>query len=113
MKIEQHAARVAAEHETPIWIYDADVIRKQARALASFDTVRFAQKALSNLSVLRLVKQEGVKLDAVSLGEIERAIRAGFDPKSNCSGASGWSVHRMYRRICLRLPAYSKSKAVN
>jgi len=88
MTIEQHAARIAAVHGTPIWIYDAAVIRRQAQALASFDTVRFAQKALSNLSVLQLMKQEGVKLDAVSLGEIERAIRAGFDPKSNCDGAS-------------------------
>lgn len=88
MTIKQRAARIAAAHGTPIWIYDAAVIRRQAQTLASFDTVRFAQKALSNLSVLRLMKQEGIKLDAVSLGEIERAIRAGFDPKSNSSGAS-------------------------
>lgn len=88
MDLQDIAARVAAEHGTPLWIYDAEVIRQQARALASFDTVRFAQKALSNLSILKLMKQQGVKLDAVSLGEIERAIRAGFEPKSNSAGAS-------------------------
>ncbi|WP_397458346.1 diaminopimelate decarboxylase [Pseudomonas asplenii] len=88
MTLEQHAAHIAKEHGTPVWIYDASIIRERIRTLKTFDTVRFAQKALSNLSILSLMREEGVKLDAVSLGEIERAIKAGFNPRSNVEGPS-------------------------
>jgi diaminopimelate decarboxylase len=42
--------------------------------------VRFAQKANSNTHLLRLMRAQGVAVDAVSLGEIERALAAGFQP---------------------------------
>jgi diaminopimelate decarboxylase len=45
--------------------------------------VRFAQKACSNIHILRLMREQGVKVDSVSLGEIERALAAGFDPQQN------------------------------
>jgi len=65
---------------TPCYVYFADVIRERIRSLAAFDVVRYAQKACSNLHVLRLVREQGACVDAVSLGEIERALRAGFRP---------------------------------
>ncbi|MBV1775324.1 diaminopimelate decarboxylase [Burkholderiaceae bacterium DAT-1] len=65
---------------SPFWIYDASVIRAQIARLRAFDTIRFAQKANSNLHILKLMRAEGVQVDAVSLGEIERALAAGFDP---------------------------------
>jgi diaminopimelate decarboxylase len=40
--------------------------------------VRYAQKACSNLAVLDLVRRKGVLVDAVSGGEILRALAAGF-----------------------------------
>lgn len=70
--------RLVAEHGTPLWVYDAQVIRQRIQQLAGFDTIRFAQKACSNLHVLRLMREAGVAVDAVSLGEIERALKAGF-----------------------------------
>jgi diaminopimelate decarboxylase len=48
------------------------------RALAGFDLVRYAQKANGNLALLRALRAEGVAVDAVSRGEIERALRAGY-----------------------------------
>ena len=63
---------------TPCWVYDANTIMSQINKLKKFDIIRYAQKANSNLSILKLMKQEGVQLDAVSLGEIERAIAAGY-----------------------------------
>lgn len=71
--------RLAREHGTPLYVYDADTIRRRIRDLAGFDRVRFAQKANSNLSVLRVVREAGAFVDAVSAGELERALRAGFD----------------------------------
>ncbi|MEX6399757.1 diaminopimelate decarboxylase, partial [Providencia hangzhouensis] len=59
---------------------DSAVIIERIKQLQVFDTVRFAQKACSNIHILRLMKQQGVKVDSVSLGEIERALVAGFQP---------------------------------
>jgi diaminopimelate decarboxylase len=50
------------------------------QALRQFDVVRFAQKANSNTHILKLMKAHGVVVDSVSLGEIERALAAGFRP---------------------------------
>lgn len=73
-------AALAHTHGTPLWVYDADTIRARIAALQSFDVLRFAQKANSNTHLLRLMRQQGVVVDAVSLGEIERALAAGFAP---------------------------------
>ena len=74
------AAAAARQIDGPFWIYDASDIRKQIARLKQFDTLRFAQKANSNINILRLMRQEGALVDAVSAGEIERALAAGFQP---------------------------------
>ena len=61
---------LAQAHGTPLWVYDAATIRSRINELRAFDTIRFAQKANSNLHLLRLMRDEGVVVDAVSLGEI-------------------------------------------
>ena len=48
--------------------------------LRAFDQIRYAQKALSNIAILDRIRKKGVVVDAVSAGEIERAIAAGFEP---------------------------------
>lgn len=64
----------------PVWAYDADIISQRINQLRHFDVIRFAQKACSNIHILRLMREQGVKVDSVSLGEIERALKAGFEP---------------------------------
>ena len=73
-------ATLAQQHGTPLWVYDAATITARIQSLQAFDVVRFAQKANSNTHILRLMKSLGVAVDAVSLGEIERALAAGFKP---------------------------------
>jgi diaminopimelate decarboxylase len=73
-------AALAQQFGTPLWAYDADTITQRIASLQQFDVVRFAQKANSNTHILRLMRQHGVVVDAVSLGEIERALAAGFEP---------------------------------
>ncbi|WP_343128480.1 diaminopimelate decarboxylase [Buchnera aphidicola (Kurisakia onigurumii)] len=68
---------------TPFWLYDIKMIYKKIKLLNNFDIIRFAQKACSNINILKLMKKKGVKIDAVSLGEIERAIQSGFSIKEN------------------------------
>ncbi len=77
---------LARTHGTPLWVYDADTIRARAERLRAFDTIRFAQKACSNTHVLRLLRGLGVQVDAVSAGEIERALRAGYDARGEHPG---------------------------
>jgi diaminopimelate decarboxylase len=69
---------LAAQHGTPLWVYDEATIRARIAQLAAFDAIRYAQKANSNTHVLRLMRSAGVVVDAVSLGEIERALAAGY-----------------------------------
>jgi len=80
-------ADLAHEHGTPLYAYDADMIRRRCRDLAAWDTVRFAQKACSNLAVLDLIRREGVVVDAVSTGEIHRALKAGYSAHADRAAA--------------------------
>ncbi len=72
--------RLAEEHGTPLWVYKADVIAERIRQLRQFDVIRFAQKACSNIHILSFLRESGVLVDAVSAGEIERAVAAGYAP---------------------------------
>jgi diaminopimelate decarboxylase len=69
---------LAQRHGTPLWVYDAATIRARIAELSAFDTIRYAQKANANIHLLRLMRAAGVSVDAVSLGEIERALAAGY-----------------------------------
>ena len=80
---------LARAHGTPLWVYDAATIRQRIAELRAFDTIRYAQKANSNTHLLRLMREAGVVVDAVSRGEIERALAAGFSPAPNAQGAAG------------------------
>ncbi|MBB6560163.1 diaminopimelate decarboxylase [Acidovorax soli] len=71
-------ASLAAQFGTPLWVYDAATIRQRIAQVSNFDTVRFAQKACSNIHILKLMREQGVKVDAVSRGEILRALAAGY-----------------------------------
>ncbi|MCY1338175.1 Diaminopimelate decarboxylase [compost metagenome] len=79
------ATDLAQRFGTPLWIYDAAVIRAQIARLQRFDTIRFAQKACSNLHILRLMREQGVKVDAVSQGELLRALAAGYSCRENAA----------------------------
>ena len=77
------ALDLARRFGTPLYVYDAAVIRRQIervkRAFARLPFQPFyAMKANSNLSILRLVHQHGFGADAVSPGEIFLAKQAGF-----------------------------------
>lgn len=67
-----------AKYGTPFWLYDRNSIETRIRELSCFDTVRFAQKACPNLSILSIARKNGAVVDAVSAGEIVRALKAGF-----------------------------------
>lgn len=55
----ENLLRLPAEFGCPVWVYDAQIIRRQIAALKQFDMVRFAQKACSNIHILRLMREHG------------------------------------------------------
>lgn len=79
----QQIQQIAQDYQTPCWAYDAATIRAQIAQLRQFDVIRFAQKSCSNIHILQLMREQGVLVDSVSLGEVERALVAGFDPANH------------------------------
>lgn len=77
-------AQLADTHGTPAYVYSANTIRDHYRkldqALVGLDHgIEYAVKANSNLSVLKLLVDEGSGFDIVSGGELRRVIEAGGD----------------------------------
>lgn len=77
--------QIAQDFGTPTYVYDANTIKRQYKKLKNaFDGIdvklHYALKALNNVNILRLLKNEGAGLDAVSIEEIHLGIRAGFEP---------------------------------
>ncbi len=68
---------------TPTYVYDAATILDRIERLRDFDVIRYAQKACSNLAILDLMRRQGVLVDAVSAGEIHRALAAGYQSRGN------------------------------
>ena len=73
--------KIASTFSTPTYVYDRAVIEKRVKDLSAFPTIRYAQKANSNIAILSLVRQLNVEVDATSAGEIHRAIKAGYQPE--------------------------------
>ena len=85
---------VCQQFGTPLYVYDADKIIAQIQTLKNaFDTpqVRFkyAAKALTNQAILKLVKQQGIGLDVVSIQEAQLGLLAGFRPEQIMYTPSG------------------------
>ncbi len=75
---QQLLLEIARRYGTPVYVYDAASVRSQLATLKRFDRVRYAQKACPNIHIQRLLRSEGAVVDCVSLGELERAVAAGF-----------------------------------
>ncbi len=71
---------------TPVYIYSKSAILEKINqykeAFKSYPTlICYAAKANSNISVLKIFREQGLGLDIVSGGELYRGLKAGFDPK--------------------------------
>lgn len=82
----QDIAALARQYGTPLYLYDAEMIARRIADLAAFDVVRYAQKACGNIAILDRVRQAGGVVDAVSAGEVRRALAAGYTPHGDVPG---------------------------
>ncbi len=76
-------SEIAKEFGTPLYVYDGQKIVTQLQNLKNAFSenqvkVKFAAKALSNISILKLLKKHGAGLEAVSINEAQIALGAGF-----------------------------------
>ena len=73
---------LAAEHGTPLFVYDEDHLRARCReAVAAFgDGVAYGSKAFLCLAMARLVHEEGMWIDVATGGEMHVALSAGIPP---------------------------------
>ena len=91
---------VAEKYGTPAFIYSKATLERHANAyINSFKTmdglVCFSVKALSNISILKTLKNSGCGFDIVSGGELHRALLAGADPKKIIFSGVGKSKDEM------------------
>lgn len=74
---------IAGQHGTPVYVYHAEKIEEQYRklttAFSNTNTVFFyACKALTNINILKHIKQLGANVDCSSINEVKLALHAGF-----------------------------------
>ena len=75
---------LASEHGTPLFVYDEDHMRARCReAVTAFgaDLAIYASKAFLCRAMVRLVDEEGLRLDVATGGELHVALAAGFPPE--------------------------------
>ncbi|WP_309607768.1 diaminopimelate decarboxylase [Flavobacterium sp.] len=81
----QDLLQLASQFGSPLYVYDAEKIQSQYNRLtAAFSKVErlrinYAVKALSNVSVLKLLKEMGSGIDTVSYQEVMLGLHAGFE----------------------------------
>lgn len=76
---------LAESYGTPLYVYNENILRTRCRELTNlieYDRfkVNYSAKANTNLSLLRIIREEGLLVDAMSPGEIHIELKAGFKP---------------------------------
>lgn len=82
----QNIADICRQFGTPLYIYDAERIITQVESLKkAFEgtdlKIKYASKALTNISIIKLLRKNGVGVDAVSVNEARLAMMAGVRPE--------------------------------
>jgi len=74
---------LVSKYDCPLYVYDGNIIEEQYHKLYNvFDLPRlqinYACKALTNISILKIIKNLGAHLDTVSIQEVKLGLHAGF-----------------------------------
>jgi len=76
---------IANEYGSPVYVYHAEKIEEQLNKLKnafanSNAKFFYACKSLTNINILKLVREYGANLDCVSINEVKLGLQAGFEP---------------------------------
>ena len=77
---------LTAKFGSPLYVYNESILRERCRELKNLVDyknfiVNYSAKANSNLAFLEIVNEEGLYVDAMSMGEIYVELKAGFKPE--------------------------------
>ena len=92
---------IAHTYGSPVYVYDANKISAQyerlTKAFAAVPSLRinYAMKALSNVSILKLMRKLGAGLDTVSIQEVKLGLHAGFAPEQIIFTPNGVSMEEI------------------
>lgn len=89
---EWAASDLANTYGTPLYVMDEDLIRANCRAYYNSlqehyngnGLVCYASKAFCCKQIYRIIREENLGTDCVSLGELYTALSVGFDPANIC-----------------------------
>ncbi|MBS1668755.1 MAG: diaminopimelate decarboxylase [Bacteroidetes bacterium] len=78
---------IANQFGTPVYVYHAEKIKEQyQKLLSAFEGTNtrffYACKALTNINVLKYIKEIGCNIDCSSVNEVQLAVTAGFAPQN-------------------------------
>jgi diaminopimelate decarboxylase len=98
---ESTLLQIAKDFGSPVYVYNSETIINQYNRLTSaFQKVKnlrinYAVKALSNISVLKLMQTLGSGLDTVSIQEVKLGLTAGFKPEQIIFTPNGVSLEEI------------------
>jgi len=97
-------AALAEQYGTPLYVYSRSAFEQAYTAYTDAlgdwpHLVCYAIKTNSNLGVLNALARLGAGFDIVSIGELERVIAAGGDPKRVVFSGVGKQAHEMRRAL--------------
>lgn len=83
---KEQLVQAAKEFGTPLYVYHAEKIKEQfeklTKSFSILDTKFFyASKALTNINILRYIREIGCNVDCSSINEVKMALHAGFEPQ--------------------------------
>lgn len=93
--------KIAKTYGDPVYVYDsAKIISQFKRLTNAFSSVKhlqlnYAAKALSNISILKLMNSLSSGLDTVSIQEVQLGLLAGFKPESIIFTPNGVSLEEI------------------
>jgi diaminopimelate decarboxylase len=103
----QDLLTVTQKFGSPVYVYDASLIEAQYKRLTgAFKKVKkmkinYAMKALSNLSVLKLLSSLGSNMDTVSIQEVKLALEAGIPANRIIYTPNGVSIEEIEKASAL------------
>jgi diaminopimelate decarboxylase len=78
--------KLLKEYGSPLYVYNEKILRqrcKDMKKLVDYPNFipNYSIKANSNLQIIKIVREEGLRADAMSAGEIQLLLHAGYKPE--------------------------------
>lgn len=101
------AYELVKEFGSPLYIYDEQTLRIRCREMRDLLPnknlrVNYSAKANSNVELLKIIREEGLDVDAMSPGEIYLEQLAGFEPNQIFYISNNVSANEMLFAILKR-----------